>query len=199
MSHAAKWMTGSPTSVRQRLRAPSFGRGFTLIELMVVLLILAILLGLAAPAFRTLVFAQRVKTASFDVFSSLVMARSEAIARNWIVTVKPPADGNWANGWTVECFDPETNPTLNRCLTAGTPLVIRSQNAYTNIAITGPGTPRICFNSVGRLTTPNPAGEACQTANVSLSLTSAGASQDNSRCVTIDPSGRPVSRTGTCS
>ena len=195
----------SPSGWRQPCGC-SRSQGFTLVELMIVLLILAIMLGMAAPAFRDLVRAQRVKTASFDVFSSLVLLRSEAITRGWTLTLRPPADGNWANGWTVECVDPEPNPELNRCRRGETnptiPLVIRSQGALPNVIISAPAISRLCFDGVGRPTSTNPSGQACSVpsgAGIGFSITATDVSAANSRCITMDIGGRPVSKTGPCS
>ena len=52
--------------------------GFTLIELMVTIAIAAILATLAAPSFREYIVSQRIKNASFDLFTALTLARSEA-------------------------------------------------------------------------------------------------------------------------
>lgn len=145
-------------------------RGFTLIEAMVAMSVLVILISLAAPSFSNLIASQRVKNASFDVFSSLVFARSEAVARNDTVTVTP-AGGVWSNGWTI-------------ANSGGT--VLKSQNAFSNIAITGPAS--VSYNGMGRLAA----------AVTSFNLTGSGVSASNSRCVAIDLSGRPTVKTGTC-
>ena len=56
--------------------------GFTITETMVTVAVLVILIGLATPSFREIIVAQGVKTASFDVFAGLILARSEAVTRN---------------------------------------------------------------------------------------------------------------------
>lgn len=155
--------------------------GFTVIELMIVVAILVILLAIAGPDFRSMIAATRVKNASFDVFSSLTLARSEAITRNATVTIAPTG-GDWANGWTIT----EAGGT-----------VVRIQDAYPNVTISGPT--RICFNGMGRLTTPNALAQVCTVVGVSLSLTASGVIDRNNRCVMIDPSGRPVTKEGACS
>ena len=63
---------------------PRGARGFTITETMLAVAVLAILVGLAAPGFREIILSQAVKTASFDLFSNLVVARSEAVTRNKI-------------------------------------------------------------------------------------------------------------------
>jgi type IV fimbrial biogenesis protein FimT len=74
--------------------------GFTLPELLIVVTVLGVLLAAGAPRLGDFMRNQRVRTASFDLFSSLVLARSEAITRNTRVAVEP-AGGSWSNGWTV--------------------------------------------------------------------------------------------------
>ena len=77
-------------------------RGFSLIELMIVLAIMAVLLTIAAPSFSRFIAGQRIKTASFELQTALMLARSEAIKRGPAATVTVAAkSSNWANGWTV--------------------------------------------------------------------------------------------------
>src|SRR5215210_4587284 len=80
-------------------------RGFTLPELLIVVTVMGVLLAAGVPSFVEFIKNQRVKTASFDVFSSLVVARSEAITRNTSVTITPTTTANWANGWTITYVD----------------------------------------------------------------------------------------------
>ena len=67
--------------------------GFTLVELMVVILVLGILVTLAAFSMRPFLNAQRVRSASYELFSTIVFARSEALKRNTTVTITPAAGG----------------------------------------------------------------------------------------------------------
>src|SRR5260370_31984990 len=83
--------------------------GFTLIELVVTLTVLAILATVALPSYQNFVLTQRVRGASYDLMTSLVFARSEAIKRNASVSMTQAA-GGWAQGWTVSAgaFKPRT-------------------------------------------------------------------------------------------
>jgi type IV fimbrial biogenesis protein FimT len=74
--------------------------GFTVIELMITVVILAVLIAIGAPAFNELVLSTRIKNAASDIYGSLIYARSEAIKRGTNVTVTP-AGGLWINGWQV--------------------------------------------------------------------------------------------------
>lgn len=75
-------------------------RGFSLIELMIVVAIVAVLAAVAAPAFRETLATTRMKTLASDIHLSLARARSEAIKRNANITVAATG-GNWLAGWTV--------------------------------------------------------------------------------------------------
>jgi type IV fimbrial biogenesis protein FimT len=112
--------------------------GFTLIELMLVIVIGAILVGIGAPSFRDLVLSTRIKNGASDIYSTLIYARSEAIKRGSNVTVTP-VSSLWTNGWAVAA--------------GGTTL--KNQDAVTNIKIECPsGTPcadTLTYRRDGRL------------------------------------------------
>ena len=74
-------------------------RGFTAIELMVVVAIVAILAALAAPSFTPLIERWRVRSAVEELTSTVYFARSEAIKRGGGVTID--ATGGWNTGWRV--------------------------------------------------------------------------------------------------
>ena len=74
--------------------------GFTLIELLIAITILGIILGLAVPSLQSYILNQRVRGASFDLTSDLLLARGEATKRNADVLVTATG-GSWQNGWVV--------------------------------------------------------------------------------------------------
>jgi type IV fimbrial biogenesis protein FimT len=154
------------------MRAPRSGwraAGFTTTEMLVVVVIIAILTAIAAPYMGDMIRRQRIKTASFDVFSSLAFARSEAIKRNTTVTITPTG-GNWAQGWRIE----DSNNNL-----------LREQSGWDALTATGPAT--VVFAGSGR-----------SSALASISLSASGLDAGTSRCVKLDLSGRAVSKEGTC-
>ena len=98
-----------------RLPAARPGRGFTLIEMMTTLSVLAISLALAAPALGGLIRGNRVRAAQGELVSSLMLARSEAARRGVPARVEAKADaagGGFARGWTV-WIDANANGTLD--------------------------------------------------------------------------------------
>lgn len=79
-------------------------RGFTAIELMVVVAIVAILTALAAPSFAPLIERWRVRSAAEELSATIYFARSEAIKRGGRISIIQ--NGN--DGWTV-FFDANSN------------------------------------------------------------------------------------------
>lgn len=76
-------------------------RGFTLIELLMVMVVLGIMMGIGIPSFKNFIANQRVRSASYELSTSLLFARSEAIKRNASVTVTPASGTDWTAGWNV--------------------------------------------------------------------------------------------------
>jgi type IV fimbrial biogenesis protein FimT len=82
-------------------------QGFTLIELMVTVIIVAVLVAVATPAMRDTQANMRVSSVANNYMTLLKGARSDAILKNRHVTVaaiatSPPASNNWGGvGWLV--------------------------------------------------------------------------------------------------
>lgn len=154
-------------------------RGFTLIELMVVLTVLAILAAVGTPSMTRFMAAQRVRSMATDLHLALVQARSEAIKRNREVAVSP-AGGDWNAGWSV--LDPENS--------GGAPLRIYEPASGVRVTQTEPATalPAVVYAGSGRTTLIQEVAFRVDSERTGLA-----------RCVRVSLAGRPyVKEAATC-
>lgn len=91
-------------------------RGFTLLELMVVVAIAAVLLAIGLPSFQNTLRSNRLATTSNQFTAAIAMARSEAIKSTLAAGMCPSANGtacgnDWNAGWLV-WSDPNRNGVL---------------------------------------------------------------------------------------
>lgn len=175
--------------------APS--RGFTLIEMMVTLTLLAILIALVTPSFQGLLRDNRAATQANALLGSLALARSEAIKRNVPVVVcrsntgTSCAGAEWEAGWIVW---PDTNRsgTLNAddgdgIPEAGEEMIIEAQGALVG---------RFDLAAAAAAITYRPDGSP--TAADAFELTPPGSDTEHGRCIEIDATGRPRVTKGAC-
>lgn len=145
-------------------------RGFTLIELMMVVMVAAVMAGIAVPSFREFMAAQRVKNTAFDFAAALLLARSEAVKRNTSISVAQTG-ANW-QGWTVAA--------------GGTTLVTREAPTQVTITPNDVAFTSVPFQGNGRV--PN-----------TMRFQFSAADTQTVRCVTIGVSGVPNTTTTSCS
>lgn len=165
-----------PANGNSRKMKTSFSRaaGFTITELLVVVAIFGILAAITLPSFKSLSQSQRVKNASYDLFSALSLTRNEAIKRNSDVTLAAAMNAKNEVSWVITAAD-------------GT--AIRTHDYISGVAITGlPGT-QVIYHRNGR-----PAN------NATFQIDASGVTTPTAfvRCVTIELSGMPRTRQGIC-
>lgn len=90
-------MTRSPRNASSSPRRAEAG-GFTLVELMVALAVLAIMVAIAVPSFNTMMHRNRMATASNEIVAALQTARMEAVRRNRRAVLCPSTDGTSCAG-----------------------------------------------------------------------------------------------------
>jgi len=84
-------------------------KGFSLLELMVALTVLAILLGIGVPSFNSFIESSRLRSTVHDLNTAVHLARSEAVSRRQIAaacranTANTACDfgSDWSQGWVV--------------------------------------------------------------------------------------------------
>lgn len=87
---------------RLRESAASQARGFTVVELMVVVVVAAVLLSLAVPSFREFMARQRVKAINAELVTDVQFARSESVARKLTVYIKFRTDSDQLTCYTIQ-------------------------------------------------------------------------------------------------
>lgn len=144
----------------------SNNRGFTIIEVIVAVTVLAVMVSLAAPMYTSMTATNRTRAAAYSLVASLALARSEAVKRNAAVSVLPVALG-WQNGWKVE--------------TGGSTL--SKNEPAPHLVLSGPSA-GVSYQPNGRLSTPG------------FVLFTVSATTGYTRCVVIDPGGRATLNPG---
>lgn len=111
----------------------SSAKGFTLIELMVTIALMAIMLGIAAPSFVTFKRNSELTSIANNFLAALNAARTEAMKRNMFAMVMPANnDNDWSKGWTVFV---DTND--NGVFDSGDIVVMKQESPPPYITLTG--------------------------------------------------------------
>jgi type IV fimbrial biogenesis protein FimT len=91
-------------------------RGFTLVELLIVVAVLAVILTLAAPSFREMIEMQRLRGTSAQLTTDIQFARSEAVSRQEVVQISFNAGASGMTCYVVHtCAGPGDGPQTCRC------------------------------------------------------------------------------------
>jgi type IV fimbrial biogenesis protein FimT len=168
-------------------------RGFTLIELMVVVALVAIMLAIAVPSFASFISSYRATAAINDILQAVTQTRTEALKRGRRVTLAPIA-GDWTQGWTVFV---EPTATANQVYSSGDELIYQHGPLPSSMTVAGAnntGTPfasnYLIFDGTGY---PRTATGQMIAANTGISIVNttglSSATQYRTLCVAV--LGRP--------
>jgi Tfp pilus assembly protein FimT len=132
----------------------------------------------------TLIANQRLRSASFDLVSDLLLARNQALNEQANVVLAPTASasGEWKDGWTV------TSPAGTLTSRLGVPPALRFVPADSS------------GGAVGSLTFGGANGGRLTSAATPIRITvkSADVSSSKWTCITLDATGRARSTKGGC-
>ncbi|WP_271410711.1 GspH/FimT family pseudopilin [Pseudomonas sp. Q1-7] len=154
-------------------------RGFTLIELMIAIALLAIIASLAAPAMSSFLLNQRVSGQASALSSALQFARSEATTKNRRIKVVPVANSTngWTQGWCVILAE------LSNC---NGNILRRYDPAPAGVTIEGD------YLQTGNVLTFRRNGTRAPAVSGTIKISSANLSNtgNRARCLTLDAIGR---------
>jgi type IV fimbrial biogenesis protein FimT len=132
--------------------------GFTMIELLIGIVVLALLLGLGAPSFMVWMQNAQIRNAADAVLNGMQLARTEAIRRNKPVQFSLRIQ----SGWDVTIVNPSADDKVQVCPTSSNPCVVQTRtrnegSANVNVAATPGGSYAVTFDAMGGPTS-NPDG-----------------------------------------
>ena len=170
-------------------RRPACTAGFTLIELMIGLAIMALLIALAAPSFTTMIANSKVRSQAESIFNGLQLARAEALKRNTTVQFRLVTDltsgctgETDGTAWVVSLFDVTskcdkasdltTSPTSAGFNAATNPLILQKKDIGDSNLLVAAGQAGICFNGLGQLAT---VAGICTASNTTISVSNPNA------------------------
>lgn len=161
-------------------------QGFTLVELMIGLVLVAILMGIGLPMFRGFILDQQLRAASSDLRIALTIARSEAVKHNRLVELRPfDEDDGWGSGWTIP--SPVAADACDPAEPVNTCLLVHRQGGDVTIT-TDPDIASLQFSPMGR---------AATAVDFEVDVGPPGSSIQG--CMRLELDGRVVSRSEGCS
>mgnify|MGYP001557011805 CR=1 FL=1 len=125
-------------------------KGFTLIELMVTVTLVAVALALGVPSFTTFQRNAELTAAANSLVAAVSAARGEAMKRGMRAMMVPADGANWSSGWVVF-----VDKNQSQAYEAGSDITISTGDpSPTYLSVTGNGpvggtTPYIMYDASG--------------------------------------------------
>lgn len=166
--------------------------GFTLVELLITIVVLAILVAIAAPSFQTMILNMRSEAVGESLVNALQATKTEAVKRGRRVSMCAANDagnacaGDWTNGWIIFVDEAATDE-------AAAPVVgdvlrhVSDTEDATQISVTNNGAINfVRFTSTGQL---GRIGGPANTASVVINSFVEGCQGPKQRDITVGVAG----------
>ena len=188
--------------------------GFTIIELMITVALIAVLATIAAPSLRDLVKNARMTSLANDLMTDLSVARAEAVKRGVRTTICTSSDGasctatEWNQGWIVFA---ESDTTGSFGTVDGGDVILKvapktddADTLITSINHLGPAPGKYLSFRPSGMTTPGGTGatstiEFYMCDSRSTDKVGAAAASNKGRHLTVSGTGRAIAARCTCS
>lgn len=167
--------------------------GFTLLELMAVISIMAILAAIAIPGFGYLAASTKIKAASTELYLAMIRARAEAVKRNRPVAIMRTG-ADWQGGWTIVSDTNNDGSYADVGDGEDDDRLIATQDALKSVTITMPDD-HVEFRPSGRVSFPTPPTPP----EFDVTAENQDNSVDLKRCVTAAITGKPYIKQEECS
>lgn len=153
--------------------------GFTMVELLTVVVIFGVVAAIAAPSYSLLVAQQTATSTSTDLYSAMARTRGEATKRNVNVWLCPKTSGaaGWKDGWQIQ---------TSNCSALANP-ALDNHAAINGSTISGPTS--VAYQSSGRVqggTAP------------AFTITAGSGATSAQKYLCVDLGGRPVVQSSVC-
>lgn len=162
-------------------------RGFSLIELLVAVAILAILMGIGVPAMSVFIEEARTSSAASELVTDMSVLRSTAVKLNCDVSMTPKTvagTASWKNGWQITYKSASSTSAI--CDSAGTNIVVVKDHEAIAASLNFDGT-STAF-SMGYDARVNEATPP----NIRIYPSTSSGAKVRMRCVSMSPSGKPT-------
>ena len=171
--------------------APSSG-GFTLVELLITISLLAIVLAVGIPSFQDLIRSNQASALGVEFSHDVSRARSEAISTNRCVKMCQSTAGSgtcatsgndWQRGWVIFALPASCNLAANTNVPGARLLGVRYGNAPSFTLAAAPAQAHLVFDPRGVML-------AGGNAHYVLNFVPEGAGSRHSRSICVSASGR---------